>query len=214
VAGVTRTYAYDPLDRLVTISEGGTEVVRIRYAGQSGSIVQLLDNAWAVTRSIAVDAAGSALADWAPGGTGWRRYLTNGHGDLVAAAAADGTISASLRLDPWGVPLRAVPAGYPAFGFQGSLTDRTTTLVYARARWYDPVLATFTSEDPYPGELADPATATPTAPGTPSTGRIRRGSSGIRSAFMTRGDVLRRSSECPASGSWPVTLDGQLPRFE
>ncbi len=156
VAGVTRTYAYDPLDRLVTVSEGGTPVVRIRYAGQSGSVVQLLDNSWAVTRSIAVDAAGSALADWTPGGSGWRRYVTNGHGDLVATAAANGTVSASLRLDPWGVPLQAVPAGYPAFGFQGSLTDRTTTLVYARARWYDPVLATFTSEDPLAGGIADP----------------------------------------------------------
>jgi hypothetical protein len=30
------------------------------------------------------------------------------------------------------------------------------TLVYARARWYDPVLATFTSEDPLVGETADP----------------------------------------------------------
>ena len=54
------------------------------------------------------------------------------------------------------MPLRAVPAGYPAFGFQGSWTDRTSTLVYARARWYDPVLATFISEDPLAGGIADP----------------------------------------------------------
>lgn len=136
VAGVTRTYAYDPLDRLVTVSEGGSAVVRLRYVGQTASVAQLLDGAWAVTRSTAVDATGSALADWALGGTGWRRYVTNGHGDLVAALAANGAVSASLRLDPWGVPLRAVPAGYPSFGFQGSLTDRSTTLVYARARWW------------------------------------------------------------------------------
>jgi RHS repeat-associated protein len=156
VAGVTRTYAYDPLDRLVTISEGGNPVVRIRYVGQTASVAQLLDGSWAVTRNIGTDATGTPLADWAAGGSGWRRLVSNGHGDLVATAAADGTISASLRLDPWGVPLGPLPAGYPAFGFQGSLTDRTTTLVYARARWYDPVLATFTSEDPLAGDIADP----------------------------------------------------------
>ena len=110
-----------------------------------------------MTRNIATDATGTPLADWAAGGSGWRRYLSNGHGDLVATLDAGGAVTTSLRLDPWGVPLRAVPTGYPAFGFQGSLTDRSTSLVYARSRWYDPTLATFTSEDPYPGELADPS---------------------------------------------------------
>ena len=156
VAGVTRTYAYDPLDRLVTVSEGGVPVTRFRYVGQTGSVAQLLDGAFSVTRNVGTDWSGAALADWAPGGSGWRRYIANGHGDLVATADASGAVTTSLRLDPWGVPLRAVPAGYPAFGFQGSLTDRSTTLVYARARWYDPVLATFTSEDPIVGEAADP----------------------------------------------------------
>ena len=156
VAGVARTYAYDPLDRLVTISENGTPVTRLRYVGQTASVAQLLDGAWAVTRNIGTDWTGTPLADWAAGGSGWRRLITNGHGDLVAALAANGSVAASLRLDPWGVPLGAVPTGYPAFGFQGSLTDRTTTLVYARARWYDPVLATFTSEDTLAGEIADP----------------------------------------------------------
>jgi RHS repeat-associated protein len=156
VAGVTRTYAYDPLDRLVTISENGTPVTRLRYVGLTASVAQLLDGAWAVTRNIGTDWTGTPLADWAAGGSGWRRLITNGHGDLVATLAANGSVAASLRLDPWGVPLRAVPAGYPSFGFQGSLTDRTTTLVYARARWYDPVLATFTSEDSLAGDAADP----------------------------------------------------------
>ena len=73
VAGVTRTYAHDPLDRLVTVSEGGNPVVRFRYVGLTGSVAQLLDGAWAVTRNIGTDATGSPLADWAPGGTGWRR---------------------------------------------------------------------------------------------------------------------------------------------
>ncbi len=42
----------------------------------------------------------------------------NAHSDLVAALAANGTVSTSLHLDPWSVPLRPVPAGSPTLGLR------------------------------------------------------------------------------------------------
>ena len=81
----------------------------------TSTIAQLLDGSGTVTRNVGTDWAGAALADWAPGPTGWRRYLANGHGDLVATLAANGSVAASLRLDPWGVPCaRSPPATHPS----------------------------------------------------------------------------------------------------
>ena len=156
VSGVATTYTYDPLDRLATVSRGGAAVARFRYVGRTTSVAQILDGAGTVTRNIGTDWAGVRFADWGPGGANLRYLGANGHGDLVYTLSSAGAVSATNRLDPWGVPLGTPPSGFPEFRLQGSWYDGATDLAWVIARWYAPRLGTFTSEDSVVGDPTDP----------------------------------------------------------
>jgi RHS repeat-associated protein len=156
-AGLT-TYAYDPLDRLRTVTDPAGAVTRFRYTGLSTSAAQLLDGAGTVTRSIGNGWTGERLLDWVPGSpaTALRYHGTNAHHDTTWLADSTGAVISSLRYDPWGVPRSAVPAGYTPFRFQGSWHDTSTDLAWVVTRWYAPGLGTFLSEDSLLGEPRDP----------------------------------------------------------
>lgn len=111
----------------------------------------------AVLRGSRPGARGRAYGDWGPGGASPRYYGRNGHGDVVYTMDANGSVTATNRLDPWGVPLGPTPAGFPEWRFQGSWHDAATDLSWVVARWYAPRLGTFTSEDPRAGEPQSPS---------------------------------------------------------
>ncbi len=58
--------------------------------------------------------------DWTGTGSNRRYYGTNAHHDVTWLADSSGTVSQSLRYDPWGTPRSTVPSGYTPFRFQGS----------------------------------------------------------------------------------------------
>lgn len=68
-------YTYDPLDRLHLVDHGGGDRVRVRYAGLTTAAVQTID-----------DQSGAVIANT---GTGW-------------TASATGSVSGTIRYDPWG----------------------------------------------------------------------------------------------------------------
>ena len=74
---------------------------------------------------------------------------------------------ANVLLDSMGKPLRGTQASsrrFPGeldasrnrFGFTGHLWDRETNLLYAKARFYDPLVARFTTQDTLIGDVDSP----------------------------------------------------------
>jgi RHS repeat-associated protein len=60
----------------------------------------------------------------------------------------DGTVAATYRYDPFGRVVDSTGFVYQPLRFKGREQDPQTGLVYMRARWYDPSMGRFISEDP------------------------------------------------------------------
>ena len=160
---VLATYTYDPLDRLRLIDYGAGVRIRFRYVGLTTAVAQWLDDAaGTVTRSVGTGWSGERLLDWTGSGSNIRVYGENGHHDMTWLASSTGTVSQSLRYDPWGNPRSTPPSGYSPFRFQGSYlddlrdTDSSNDLAWVISRWYAPTLGRFASEDSLLGEPIDP----------------------------------------------------------
>jgi RHS repeat-associated protein len=155
-SGITATYRYDALDRLLTADEGGLQT-RYRYVGQTTAVAQTVNDATNVAiRSVATDWGGERLVDWTGSGSNQRFYGTNGHHDVTWTADSAGAVSATLRYDPWGVLTSSTGSSLPDFRFQGSLYDTAADLSWVITRWYAPTLGRFISEDSLLGSPNDP----------------------------------------------------------
>ncbi|WP_028592980.1 RHS repeat-associated core domain-containing protein [Paenibacillus assamensis] len=83
-------------------------------------------------------------------------YQLNGHGDVVAIVDEAGKKLNEYRYDIWGLPLGEKETVPNILKYSGEYWDKTTGLQYLRARWYDPSMGRFISEDTYEGELNSP----------------------------------------------------------
>ena len=86
-------------------------------------------------------------------------YHTNAHGDVVAVTNAAGEVANTYRYDPWGRVLEANETVPNAYRYASYRYDEATGLYYLWNRWYDAASMRFMTKDPYPGEVARPATA-------------------------------------------------------
>lgn len=151
------TYTYDPLDRLRTVDHGASGRTRFRYVGLTTSVAQTIDDLTSsVIRGVGTDWTGEALVDWTGAGANVRFYGTNAHHDLSWTGSSSGTVSATLRYDPWGSVTASTGSSLPDVRFQGSWFDTTTDLAWVISRWYAPSLGRFISEDSLLGEPSDP----------------------------------------------------------
>lgn len=157
-AGTTTiaTYTYDPLDRLRMVDYGANNRVRFRYVGLTTNAAQTIDDASGlVLRNIGTDWTGERMLDWTGTNSNIRSYGTNAHHDTVWAASSTGTVSATLRYDPFGT-LTNSTGSTPDFRFQGSWFDSASSLSWVVTRWYAPALGRFLSEDSLLGTPNDP----------------------------------------------------------
>ena len=83
-------------------------------------------------------------------------FLFNGHGDVVQTVDAAGTVQNQYDYDIWGNPTLTVETANNAIRYTGEFYDEETGLYYLRARYYDPNLGRFTTEDSYWGEDNNP----------------------------------------------------------
>jgi RHS repeat-associated protein len=121
VGGVTTSYVYDG-PRLVE-ERRGTDV--IRYFDGPG-----IDEHLAVQ-----DGAGTVT------------YLASDHlGSVTDVTSTTGGTILSRKYDPWGEMITG--AGSSGYAFTGRSWDADTGLYYYRARYYDPKIGRFISEDP------------------------------------------------------------------
>ncbi len=84
-------------------------------------------------------------------------YLYNGHGDVVQTVSEAGEIENQYDFDIFGNPILTVEKEYTnAIRYAGEFYDEETGLYYLRARFYDPSIGRFISEDSYWGEDRNP----------------------------------------------------------
>jgi len=118
--GVTTSYTYDGAD-IVRESRGGD---LLKYVHGPG-----------IDEPLAVDAGGT------------RSYFhADGLGSIVATTDSSGNVTSRRQYDAWGN--LEVGADQPGYAFTGREWDPETGLYYYRARYYDPKIGRFISEDP------------------------------------------------------------------
>ena len=153
----TAEYTYDGDDLRVS------KTVRKSGSGYKAEVTNYLYDRQNVI--LETDADGNTRASYVKGinyisktdGTGKDSYyLFNGHGDVVQTVDAAGSTQNQYEYDIWGNPVLTIEASGNAIRYAGEFLDSETGLYYLRARFYDPYLGRFTTEDSYWGEDENP----------------------------------------------------------
>ncbi|WP_438433975.1 S8 family serine peptidase [Gorillibacterium sp. sgz500922] len=152
--GKTVTYAYNGDGLLVSRTENG---VTKRYY-YDGSVIVAEGNVSGSTVSFGArylyGAEGLSMMQTAGGASYY--YLKNGHGDVTALTNSGGTVVNKYAYDLWGNPQTTQETVANPFRYSGEYWDASTNLQYLRARWYDPSMGRFLSEDTYEGQIDNP----------------------------------------------------------
>jgi RHS repeat-associated protein len=175
VGGVVTEYAYDTLDKLLEVRSGATTLVRFQYdyAGRrtqkvgSDGAVQYVHDGTAVLEELDAATGGvRAKYEWGSDrlislfrtSEPRRYYGFDGLGSVTNLTDASGASVASYHLDAWGNYRFPAELSVSAnrFGFTGHEWDAETKLYYAKARYFDPQLGRFLTQDSYLGEIDDP----------------------------------------------------------
>lgn len=83
-------------------------------------------------------------------------FLYNGHGDTVQTVTAAGEVQNNYDYDIFGSPILTIETDACNIRYAGEYLDNETGLYYLRARYYDPNIGRFISEDSYWGEDSNP----------------------------------------------------------
>ena len=79
-------------------------------------------------------------------------------GSTTALTNASGAVSATMLYDAWGNQRAVTGSGHGNYRFTGSERDTTTGLYHMGARFYDPTVGRWLSEDPVQDKPFEPAT--------------------------------------------------------
>lgn len=150
-----RTFSYDPLGRLIGVSEAGLTLSYSldgegnRWAETvngvtTGFDLDLRGLSWVLAAGSRRYLPGDPGAGYEAGGV-WYTGLTDRLGSVLGSVAPDGDLSPLTAYDPFGA-LRAGPAPSGAVGFSGEWAD-PAGLLNLRFRAYDPALHRFVSPD-------------------------------------------------------------------
>lgn len=170
--GVRTDFSYDIRDQLDAVLEDGVSQgtysydykgLRTRKETATGTTRYVYDDRSVLLQT---DDAGSTLAkyDYGPDrllsighATEPRQfYLFDGLRSVVNLMRTDGGVQVRYQYDAWGNPRATVGSSFSPFGFTSHERDDETGLYYAKARFYDPEIGRFLTEDPFEGFDNDP----------------------------------------------------------
>ncbi|HWR60163.1 MAG TPA: RHS repeat-associated core domain-containing protein, partial [Clostridia bacterium] len=83
-------------------------------------------------------------------------YMYNGHGDVTALLGTSGEVAATYYYDAFGNITEETGEIDNPIRYAGYQYDEETRIYYLNARYYDPKIARFLTEDSYRGSAADP----------------------------------------------------------
>lgn len=170
--GVVWTYTYDVRDLLTEVRRDGVIVEvyrydyagrRIRKAGPDGIVHYVWDGGRVLLET---DGAGNTLVKYEygpsrlmalePATQGRSFHLFDALGTPTAMLGEDGSVQERILYDAWGVERSRSGESANRFGLTGHELDAVTGLYYAKARFLDPQLGRFLTEDPVEGSLDSP----------------------------------------------------------
>ena len=153
-------YTYDPLDRLLTVTENDATTTFL-YVGMTNAVAATQTGTTTVDH--ATDLTGTELYECDSSGSNPSYLGRNSHGDVTwtADAASSGAVGGTATYDPFGNVTKT--GSIPSTRWQSSWQDDVTGLYYVVARWYAPTLGTFLSTDPLSGQPSNPQTIDPYA---------------------------------------------------
>jgi len=158
--GNTKTLTYDVFNHLVRVERQGMVAVyayradglrqsktvnghTTTHVWDRGSIILELNGSGAVMNRFS-RGAGHLIRSYHHG-----FYLFNARTDVVQRVDNDGTILHTYRYDAFGNQLNGDAVNTNPFRFAAEYYDFETGFIYLRARFYNPALGRFISEDPY-----------------------------------------------------------------
>jgi RHS repeat-associated protein len=147
INGGKTTYTYDPAGLRLSKNVNGTATNYVL----DGPNVVLESTGSSTTKYI----RGINLL-YAVSGTTTSYYLYNAHGDVVQLANTSGVMTKTYYYDAFGVEGNPDSADTNPFRYCGEYYDSGSGTYYLRARYYDPTIGRFLSEDTYHGKPTDP----------------------------------------------------------
>ena len=141
--GVRTRYRYDPLGRRVEV-DGPDGVRRFVYDGQN--VAYVFDGSNEMREAYTTTGVSGMVVSRTKAGAS-SYPLADALGSVVAWTDTAGEVLSRTGYSAFGTP---DSSGSAVYGFTGHQYDGGTGLVYARARYYDPAIGRFLSEDPVP----------------------------------------------------------------
>jgi RHS repeat-associated protein len=164
VARGADTFDFDAAHRLIEATIGATTAANT-YDGDGTRVGQQVDSDPATTYLNDISGGLPVVLDddtsryvWGPAGLAWtvsgadiEVVLADRLGSVRTITDDEGTVSATVRTDEFGVVTASSGGPATVHGFTGEPAD-ATALVDLRARRYDPELGRFLSRDTWPGD--------------------------------------------------------------
>ncbi|WP_386066301.1 RHS repeat-associated core domain-containing protein [Tahibacter sp. UC22_41] len=151
--GVTTThYQYDGQSLLAETNAIGNTLRQFHYSATQ-LIATTQTGTTPVHRHVLLDALRSPIALLDPTGLVTARTSYDAFGEIRAQLGANGTLTTP---DRDAATAELVSTDNQPVGFTGYLKDTESGLYYAKARYYDPATARFTTEDPEAGKDLEP----------------------------------------------------------
>ena len=161
---------YDGFNQLIQVIEG-TNTLRYTYNADGlrasktvngtttkhiwdGSQIALELNAAGAVTNKYIRGINLVAADNTAGARSY--YVYNGHGDTVQLTGASGNVIKSYEYDAFGNELNIDNNDTNVFRYAGEYFDKETGTIYLRARYYDPTIGRFITEDSVWGNANDP----------------------------------------------------------